>query len=305
MGVIMKKSIPVVDVLSHKHMYSTTVAVAVLTAASLLIAPEATYADGSRSFGIEITSDDNLSRSQPTEELSSPGLVGTYSIGNRRQLSDTSSLNSVYQFGAAYYSSYTGYSNVSAEAQFGYLNKTGLGPNALRWGGNANLGYAFYSDGNRSNFYFTGDLSISKRFGDAVDFNAGYAFDTASASNAVYSITGHGPKVVVDFSISDQWLLYGSWKSRTGDSWMTADWSGLGDPGGTDKAPWISDSTFGGAYRAYRKESSGTETKIGANFVLSDKSSIDFGYLKRSIQVTGTTAWYYNNIYSISYVQNL
>ena len=284
-----------------KAMRSGKIAASALVFTSLCSLPVVVLADSSRSFGIDVTSDDNLSRSQPGEELSSPGLAGTYSINNRRQLSDTSSLNRVYQFAAEYYSSYTGYSNASAEAQLAYHKKTGLGPNAWWWNAGGNLGYAFFSDGNRSNLYFLGDLSFGKRFGERVEFSAAYVFDTASAADAVYSISGHGPKAGVDFIINERWLAYANWKSRTGDSWLA---TGLGDPGGTNKAPSINDATFSG-YQAYRQDTTGTETRFGANYALGDASSLDFSYMKRSVQVTGTGAWYYNNIYAISYVRNL
>jgi hypothetical protein len=302
----MKKIIPIFGC-ARNASRPGNIAFLIIVVTGMAVAPLTGFADDSRSFGVELTNDDNLSRSQPGEELSSPGLVGTYSINNRRQLSDTSSLNRVYQFAAEYYTSYSGYSNASAEAQLVYHKKTGLGPNAWWWSGGGDIGYALFSDGNRSNFYFLGDLSFGKRFGERFEFSAGYALDTASASDAVYSIGGHGPKASIDFIINEQWLVYGSWKSRTGDSWMTSDWAGLGAPPGSDKAPPISDAAFSSAgdYRAYRRDTNGTETRFGANYVLDDVSSLDFSYMKRSVQVTGTSSWYYNNIYAISYVRNL
>jgi hypothetical protein len=298
MGEKMKNNLPKLRI---RNVFNQLAGLVTAALTISLLATNQVLADDFRSVGIELTSDDNLSRSQPGEELSSLGLSGTYSLGSRKQLSDTSSLRRVYRLGIAYYPSYTGYSNLSAEAQFSYKKKTGLGPQAWWWSGGANAGYAFYSDGNRSNFYLRGDLSVGKRFGERTGVSAGYAIDQASAGDAVYSISGQGPKANIDFTISERWLAYASWKSRTGDSWMA---TGLGDPGGPDKAPWISDSTFTG-YQAYRKDSTGTETKYGVNYVLNDQSSVDFSYMKRSVQVKGTSSWYYNNIYAVSYFRSL
>jgi hypothetical protein len=284
---------------SHRSSKLITVLLMLTVIGSLFGAANA-MADDFRSFGVEISNDDNLSRSQPGEERASTGLSGIYSLGNRKQLSDTSSLNRIYQLGAAYYSAYSGYSNLSAEAQFSYKKKMGLGPDAWWWSGGANAGYAFYSDSDRSNLFITADLSVGKRFGNRVEVAAGYAADMASAGNVVYSIAGQGPEMSIDFTLTEQWLVYANWKSRTGDSWMASS----ADPGGIDKAPWIPDSTFGG-YGAYRKDTTGTEMTYGANYLLGDHSSIDFSYMKRSVQVTGTSSWYYNSIYLISYVRDL
>jgi hypothetical protein len=194
---------------------------------------------------------------------------------------------------------------VSAEAQLAYRNKSGLGPQAWWWGAGGNLGYAYFSDNNRSNFYLTGDLVAGKRIGQWVNVSGGYALDQAAAGNAVYSISGHGPKLAVDVFLGEKWLLYANWNSRTGDSWLTALWPGI--PAGTDNAPPVQDSSFASAgdYWAYRRNSNGTITKLGANYVFDDKSSIDVSYLKRSVQATGTNVWYYNDIYAISYVRDL
>ena len=148
-----------------------------------LFATSISMADDFRSFGVEISNDDNLSRSQPGEERASAGLSGNYSFGSRKQLGDTSSLNRIYQLGGAYYSAYSGYSNLSAEAQLIYEKKMGLGPDAWRWSGGVTAGYAFYSDSDRSNLFIVADLSIGKRFGNRVEFAAGYTADMASAGN--------------------------------------------------------------------------------------------------------------------------
>jgi hypothetical protein len=285
---------------NHRNSKLITVSSILILIGSLFGAATA-MADDFRLFGVEVSNDDNLSRAQngPGKKGSS-GISGSYAIGNRKQLSDTSSATRLYKFDAAYYPSYTGYSNASAEAQYTYKKKTGLGPKAWWWSGGGNLGYALYSDGNRSNFYFDGDLSAGRRFGERWEFSAAYVMDVASASESVYSVSGHGPRVSVDFIASERWLVYAAWKNRGGDSWM----ADVSSPyPGWEKAGPISDKTFGGS--AYRVDTTTTETTFGANYVLDDQSSIDFSYLKRDVLVKNTTNWYYNNIYYVSYVRNL
>ena len=132
------------------------------------------------------------------------------------------------------------------------------------------------------------------------DVSAAYVMDVASASESVYSVSGHGPRVSVDFIASERWLVYATWKNRGGDSWM----ADVSSPyPNWEKAGPISDKTFGGF--AYRVDTTTTETTFGANYVLDDQSSIDFSYLKRDVLVKNTTNWYYNNIYYVSYVRNL
>jgi hypothetical protein len=298
----MKNKLP--DSSAHRNNQRYRHLTAVLSVLALLASYSGTttaLADDFRTFGVEVTNDDNLSRAQNGPgKKGSAGISGSYALGNRKQLSDTSSLTRLYNFNAAYYSSYSGYSNASAEAQYIYKKKTGLGPKAWWWSGGGNLGYALYSDGNRSNFYFDGDLSAGRRFGGRWEFSAAYVMDVASANESVYSVSGHGPKVSVDFIAGDRWLIYATWKNRGGDSWM----ADVSSPyPGNEKASLNPDGTFGGS--AYRVDTTTTETTLGANFVLDEQSSIDFSYLKRDVLVKNTTNWYYNNIYSVSYVRNL
>lgn len=309
----MKKCIPVVGLFRISRFSDQKNAIFIFSLALVAVfgQPLVSSADDFRTIRGGVTTNDNINRGWlAPEKLSDNSLDFTYTGGNRKQLSDTSSRSLSYDVGASAYQNYSGLSNLSIGGSYTFRRKRGLGPEAPWWSAGARGAYEYFNDSNRSNLFITGDLKTGKQFGDRLSMSGGYQLESRTASNSVFSQTAHNVSLGADYTLSESIIVYGGYRYRSGEITITVTGGGptstaiLGSGYVKRDSADLVFPPLGPNGWAYAIDGTSNIYTLGMNFGLDADSSLDLSYEKQSTS-TKASVNYDNNIFRLIYISNL
>jgi hypothetical protein len=140
--------------------------------------------------------------------------------------------------------------------------------------------------------------SVGKSFSDQVTASINYGYTSTSADNDTFDTELHSIGVNGDYLLTEDWLLFASYTRYSGDIVATT------RPNTyiiQQSDAIVSDPAYGPGRYAYRLDADTDVIKVGANYYLSENSSVELVYMRRDSDI-GQYTDYSSNIYTLNYL---
>lgn len=223
-------------------------------------------------------------------------LAATY--GMPRPAGEYGTLSYVFTGKYDAYGNYSDLNTASLQAGVFYKRKLGVGTNVPWYQLGATAEYRSVADSLRDAAVLDLSASVGKRFTDRISAKLGYAYNQADADNATFDTRMHSASLSGDYLLSDDWVIFGSFSHYAGDVVANA------NPNSyiiAQAAASVSDPAFGSGRYAYRLDARTNVIGVGANYYLSDTSSLELAYQQRDSDIGYYTS-YVSNIYTLNYL---
>ncbi|MDQ3545773.1 MAG: transporter [Verrucomicrobiota bacterium] len=267
--------------------------IAALSAAFLCFPDDRLRADWIRDFRGEMVYDDNVSRSNRSEdERDDLAFVGRVRLGRFGELSDNLRLTVTGDLEAQTFLQYDDFNRITLGATAALRYRLGLGARAAFLRIEASGGYAAFDQSLQSGARFRAGLTAGKRLADRFALSGSYFYEEIGGEIRVFDRSGHILGLAATFDLTERTQWSAGYEFRTGEV------NSYAVPPRPDIVALANDrrevNTFGETYVAYNLDAITHSLSIGVSQALTESISANLRY-----------EWQQTSRAHLSYVNNL
>lgn len=268
-------------------------------AAAVLLCAAPLHAEPFSDIKASISYNDNLSYGNYGYDVLDDTITSlSYSRGYPQPAGEFGILSYMLGAGVDVYANYGDLNTVGVEGGAFYKSKLGIGPTVPWYQVGGTLGYQAVSDGRRDAMLLKLSANLGKRFSEEASAKLMLGYSQKSADNKTFDGSMLSLGLGGDYLLNDDWLLFASFTRYSGEVVATT----------TPNAYIIqqsdaitADKAYGQGRFAYRLDGETDAFELGANYYLSDNSSLELVYSQRDTSVGYYTS-YSSNIYTLNYL---